>query len=84
MRGLPVNPKSGNRGEGSACLYFGPHGERCARPAGARGFCEEHTIERSTPSWRRSVRRGGAMALALSALWPLLVDLIRAIARLLR
>lgn len=84
MRVLPVNASGSNRTTARPCLYLGPRGERCARPALAGGFCNEHDPEGARRAWVKPVKRGGAILVALSALWPLLVDLVRAIGRLLR
>jgi hypothetical protein len=32
-----------NSGDQGPCLYFGPQGQRCNRPALANGFCANHT-----------------------------------------
>jgi hypothetical protein len=32
-----------NRNDQGPCLYFGPQGQRCSRPAIANGFCARHT-----------------------------------------
>ncbi len=32
-----------NRNDQGPCLYFGPQGQRCSRPALANGFCARHT-----------------------------------------
>jgi hypothetical protein len=32
-----------NRDDQGPCLYFGPQGQRCSRPAIANGFCARHT-----------------------------------------
>src|SRR5271157_6011556 len=31
-----------NRNDQGPCLYFGPQGQRCSRPAIANGFCARH------------------------------------------
>lgn len=65
------------------CLYFGPAGQRCERPALTGGFCARHMpgariIKRvSAPS-----RILAAIAAILGILWPYLADLVREIMRL--
>lgn len=39
-----VSPNTGQkRSDQGPCLYFGPQGQRCSRPAIANGFCARHT-----------------------------------------
>jgi hypothetical protein len=39
-----VSPDAGkNRNDQGPCLYFGPQGQRCSRPAIGNGFCARHT-----------------------------------------
>ncbi|MGH9701288.1 MAG: hypothetical protein ACRD5R_18440 [Candidatus Acidiferrales bacterium] len=65
------------------CLYFGPAGQRCERPALAGGFCSRHmpgakVIKRiSSPS-----RILAAIGAILGILWPYLADVVREIMRL--
>lgn len=65
------------------CLYLGPAGQRCERPALAGGFCARHMpgakiIKRvSAPS-----RILAAIAAILGILWPYLADVVREIMRL--
>jgi hypothetical protein len=38
-----VSPAAGkNRNDQGPCLYFGPQGQRCSRPAIGNGFCARH------------------------------------------
>jgi hypothetical protein len=75
----PVNPADTGSWSRS-CLYLGPGGERCSRPAEDDGFCKLHGPERG-----KRVARGAVAVLGvLIALWPFVVDVIRAIIRLLR
>jgi|ERR1700722_6416620 len=65
------------------CLYFGPSGERCSRPAGEGGFCPRHQADgpaadsNSRPILGRVMTGFGILALIL----PILLDVLRALAR---
>lgn len=63
------------------CLHLGRSGERCSRVAAEDGFCERHGPH---AVWRFNVavqRKLFAVLLAAAVLWPILVDLWRAIKR---
>lgn len=67
--------------EATQCLDLGPSGERCLRGALEDGFCERHGPD---AVWRFNVaarRRIFAVLLAAAVLWPVLVDLWRALKR---
>jgi len=53
-----------NRNDQGPCLYFGPQGQRCSRPAIANGFCARHMPaqlgESANPSAASYARPGGA------------------------
>ena len=53
-----------NRNDQGPCLYFGPQGQRCSRPALANGFCARHMPaqlgESANPSAASYARPGGA------------------------
>jgi hypothetical protein len=76
-------PASGKRSYG-ACLYFGPAGERCDRPAGESGFCRKHVgnIE-GKPSAKPGKIIAAVMAI-LALLWPVLGDVVQFIVRWIR
>jgi hypothetical protein len=79
----PVNPAdTGNSSR--SCLYLGPGGERCVRPAEDDGFCKLHGPEQDSARGKRVARGAVAVLGVLIALWPFVVDVIRAIIRLLR
>jgi len=86
----PVNPpRSPTARQESAsygpCLYLGPAGQRCSQPATANGFCLRHQPDGEAPSLpARSSRRIAVVMAILALLWPVLVDLIRALIRLFR
>ena len=41
-RGRIASTTGKNRNDQGPCLYFGPQGQRCSRPAIANGFCARH------------------------------------------
>lgn len=70
------------------CLYFGPAGERCNRPALDSGFCARHQANASPtalPDESRTRKKKTIATLGIIAtLWPLVEELIRQIFRLLK
>jgi hypothetical protein len=77
----PVRNDNSPAGGQGPCLYLGPVGQRCSRPALAGGFCAKHRTgalekKRSNPS-----RVVVAIAAIAGVLWPILLDLIREILR---
>jgi hypothetical protein len=70
------------------CLYFGPAGERCYRPALNNGFCSRHQPDPSSTVLRDEARARTKKAAAtvgiLAALWPIIEELLRQLFRLLR
>ena len=55
-----------NRNDQGPCLYFGPQGQRCSRPAIANGFCARHMPAQLGESPKRDAAnyaRPGAAAL---------------------
>ena len=79
----PPAPKSSVQ---SACLYIGPAGQRCDRPAGESGFCSKHHIAQPGEEVSNRVRakRAAVVIGLLAALWPVIADLIREFIRLFR
>jgi hypothetical protein len=80
----PVGPEPALR---TPCLYIGPAGQRCNRPARASGFCSRHRLNPSDSgevSNATIVKRTVAAIGVIAALWPLIVDLVRELLRLLR
>ena len=62
--GAPTAGK--NRNDQGPCLYFGPQGQRCSRPAIANGFCARHSpaqLGQSAKLGAASYARPGAAAL---------------------
>lgn len=78
----PPAPSPSLENNQGPCLYLGPAGQRCGRGAVEGGFCLQHQPGSAVkiPSGR-SVRRSVAIAAAFTALWPLLLDLIRELIR---
>ncbi len=76
MRTQSVND-SWTRNSPSPCLYLGPRGERCARPAQEDGFCELHAPDGNSMPWARFVRRVAAAFLLIAFLWLILGDFVR-------
>src|SRR5271165_5789312 len=65
------------------CLYLGPGGQRCGRPALAGGFCVAHSPQGQGPKDRTAnPARFWAAAGAIAALlWPYLEFVVREIIR---
>jgi Family of unknown function (DUF5763) len=61
------------------CLYLGPQGQRCDRPAGEDGFCTRHSPEHAVDRRRIAKQVVAFLLLALGLLWPLLHDFLRQI-----
>jgi hypothetical protein len=69
---------AGGRG---TCLYLGPQGQRCWRPAGPSGFCARHVPPGpgAAPQPGPWLRRLVALLVAAGLLGPLLVELVRSL-----
>lgn len=63
------------------CLYLGPSGQRCAKPALEGGFCAAHTPGSSTALTPNRRRVLAAVAAIIGILWPYVDDLVREIIR---
>jgi hypothetical protein len=78
-------------GDFGPCLYLGPAGERCTRPAMEGGFCARHRRsgskyaegpgEDSRFRLELTPKRLGALIAAAAALWPIVADLVKEILR---
>jgi hypothetical protein len=75
---LTSSAASGSQGP---CLYFGPRGERCGRPALQGGFCSRHQPGGGLRSGKRPAKLVAAVLAALGLLWPLLGDIVREVFR---
>jgi len=76
----PIPGEAETRSQGP-CLYLGPTGQRCNRPALAGGFCAVHS-----PGGQRDAIKNPARILAaalgvVALLWPYVSDLVREIIR---
>ena len=63
------------------CLYLGPSGQRCAKPALEGGFCAVHSPGAGvaiTPNRRRVL---AVVAAIIGILWPYVDDVVREIIR---
>lgn len=83
----PAPSAPASTGGQGTCLYLGPSGQRCDRPAIDGSFCARHQppgqrVRRLTP--KQVSRRAAASVGVLAVLWPVLADLIRELLRLLR
>ncbi len=82
LQPLAESPKTGQSQAHGPCLYFGPGGERCARPALAGGYCARHHTD---PAFRlpgRSYTRVlTAMVAIILIVWPYVSDLVREVLR---
>jgi hypothetical protein len=65
------------------CLYLGPQGQRCARPALPGGFCSRHQPgSDATKTQSRGIPKIAAVGIGiLAALWPIIFDILRIIIR---
>jgi len=82
--GLPSAGRPGRTDLGP-CLYLGPAGQRCTRPAQEGGFCAVHQPEGPAGGKPGATpRRVGVIMAILALLWPILADIVREIIRLLR
>lgn len=64
------------------CLYLGPRGQRCMRPALEGGFCARHSpeaIRREIWIWSR---RLAAILLTVALLWPIIASFLGALSHL--
>src|SRR5215469_14565425 len=73
---------TGNASSLGPCLYLGPSGERCFRPALETGFCGRHRLGKQVESSGRSRNKILAATIGIAGvLWPVLSDLIRELLR---
>ena len=82
------------RSDQGPCLYFGPQGQRCSRPAVSNGFCASHLPAQprqtgqpgvvAAPGVRQKSRIVAIVLFAVAMLqsfWPAISDVIREIIR---
>ncbi len=79
-----------NSSDQGPCLYFGPQGQRCDRPAIANGFCRRHLPMQpgepsesgvASPSSKPFARVIAVGIAIFAAIWPVIADLLREIIR---
>jgi hypothetical protein len=58
------------------CLYLGPQGQRCDRPALEDGFCAIHSQDAVVPGPGIWFRRLAALLVAAAILWPIIEALL--------
>ncbi|MGH9685254.1 MAG: hypothetical protein ACRD4S_16785 [Candidatus Acidiferrales bacterium] len=63
------------------CLYLGPAGERCYRPALDGGFCSKHDPNAVKSKISVPSRVAAASLGILGVLWPYVADLVKEIIR---
>jgi len=63
------------------CLYFGPAGERCSRPALSGGFCAKHQPGGPMEALKNPARILAAALGIVALIWPYVNDLVREILR---
>jgi hypothetical protein len=84
MDGQGDNKQSTVAEPGATCLFLGPRGERCSRPAKTAGFCARHGEEPDANDSVFFLRRGAAVILLLLFLWVVFARFLRELADLLR
>jgi hypothetical protein len=84
MQTIAVKTPAGQTDEGP-CLYLGPAGQRCYRPALKGGFCAVH--QPGATAARATIGRKSKLAAAIAgiggALWPYIYDFVRELMRIL-
>lgn len=73
-------------GKWGTCLYLGPGGERCDKPALSTGFCAAHQGGVAAPADTAAAtlkrkRTLGAIVGLIGVLWPILASLFRELIR---
>jgi Family of unknown function (DUF5763) len=86
---LPNPSADPNPAVQTPCLYIGPCGQRCNRPARPDGFCAKHKLnpglsQSEEVSDSALIKRAVAVIGVLIALWPLIAELVREILHHLR
>lgn len=78
----PEDPRTLARPAGQGpCLYLGPGGERCERPAVGGGFCAAHRAHMPKTFDAHPVRFWAAAGTIAALLWPYLEFVVREIIR---
>src|SRR5215469_11292978 len=64
------------------CLYLGPAGQRCRKPAIAGGYCPRHHVDPELKAEGRDYTRVVVATVALVIIiWPYVSDLVRDLIR---
>ncbi len=74
-----ANPAAGTNW--GPCLYLGPSGQRCAKPALEGGFCAVHSPGSGAAIAPNRKRVLAAVAAIIGILWPYVDDVVREIIR---
>ncbi|HEY6466161.1 MAG TPA: hypothetical protein VIY69_09235 [Candidatus Acidoferrales bacterium] len=78
LQAAEMGAKPARRNSQGPCLYFGPKGERCSRPALEGGYCAAHQANGAASLSARSYSRVLAATIALILIvWPYISDLVR-------
>jgi hypothetical protein len=77
LHGYRVRGENDVQGQGETrsygtCLYLGPRGQRCDRPAREDGFCRVHSPDAEPVGPWTWFRRGAALLVAAAILWPII------------
>jgi|SRR5208282_3670840 len=78
---IPKESARGGRADLGPCLYLGPAGQRCDRPALAGGFCAKHRPGGIASAVRNPSRILAATGAIVALLWPYIEDVVREIIR---
>lgn len=78
LRSVALPGEPARKGSQGPCLYFGPKGQRCSRPALEAGYCATHQANGAAGISARSYSRVLAATIALILIvWPYISDLVR-------
>lgn len=65
-----------------SCLYLGPNGQRCPRPALEGGFCARHAADAISASPWAWFRRLAGLLVAAAILWPIIQSFLEELSHL--
>lgn len=78
---VPTGPTQAEAKPQGSCLYLGPAGQRCNRPAASDGFCATHQSGGGRQAIGNPARVLAATAAIVALLWPYIDMLVREILR---